>query len=77
MKVKLKHQKNLEHQVKWQPSKLVLHSILQTFKIKTIQIPIWQLNKQIISTHFVYLFSAHIRAWTKIISLEFSNQAMK
>ena len=65
--VKLKNQKNGENQ--WEPCKIVLYSALQTYKNKIIQFPILQLNKQIISTYFVYIFSAHIRAMREIIYL--------
>ena len=64
--VKLKNQKKWKNQVKWETCKLLLHSILQTLK-KIIQTPVWRLNKQIISTYFVYILPAHIRALTEII----------
>ena len=75
-KAKLKNLKNWENQFKWEPCKLVLYSTLQTFKNKIMQIPVWQWNK-IISTHFVCIYSAHIKALTEITKPELSNQAMK
>ena len=44
--------------------KLILFSTLQTFKNKII--PVWWLNKRIVSTHFVH-FVRQIRALTEII----------
>ena len=46
--------------------KLVLYTTLQTFKNQIIQIHLWRLNKQIISTPFVYILSAYIKAMTEI-----------
>ena len=42
--------------------KFILYSTLQTFKKKII--PLWRLNKQILSTH---ILPAHITALTEII----------
>ena len=45
--------------------KLILYSTLQMFKNKII--PVWRFIKEIISTHLVYILSAHIRALREII----------
>ena len=44
-----------------------MYSTLQVYKNKTTQsqFPVWQLNKQIICSQFVYILLAHIRELTE------------
>ena len=43
----------MENQVRWEPYKLVLHSTLQMFKEKIMQIPFCRFSKKNFCTHFV------------------------